>query len=160
MEENKVYDIDTILDMLNGLDNDTETQERGIEEGKKVRNLEAFIRPYCGGRGKSVWYNCARILSSKSDQELEPHIYNLLEWLADRDWPGYDIILQRLLEYKNAKDLSIVITWRVKEAIAEKDIKWLIDMKELLQNKNVAENLPKETKYILENVSWDDEDEE
>lgn len=99
-------------------------------------------------------------MSSKSDQELEPHIYNLLEWLADRDWPGYDIILQRLLEYKNAKDLSIVITWRVKEAIAEKDIKWLIDMKELLQNKNVAENLPKETKYILENVSWDDEDEE
>ena len=52
-----MYDIDTILDMLNGLDNDTETQERGIEEGKKVRNLETFIQPYCGGRGKSVWYN-------------------------------------------------------------------------------------------------------
>ena len=155
-----MYDIDTILDMLNGLDNDTETQERGIEEGKKVRNLETFIQPYCGGRGKSVWYNCARILSSKSDQELKPYIYKLLEWLADRDWPGYDIILQRLLEYKNAEDLSLMITWRVKEAIAEKDIKWLIDMKELLQNKKMAENLPKEIKNILENVSWDDEDEE
>ena len=53
-----------------------------------------------------------------------------------------------------------MITWRVKEAIAEKDIKWLIDMKELLQNKKMAENLPKEIKNILENVSWDDEDEE
>ena len=52
-----MYDIDTILDLLNGLDNDIETQERGIKEGKKVRNLEAFIQPYCGGRGKSVWYN-------------------------------------------------------------------------------------------------------
>lgn len=30
-----MYDIDTILDMLNELYNDTETQERGIEEGKK-----------------------------------------------------------------------------------------------------------------------------
>lgn len=39
MEENKVYDIDTILDMLNGLDNDIETQERGIEEGKKFEIL-------------------------------------------------------------------------------------------------------------------------
>lgn len=34
-----MYDIDTILDMLNELYNDTETQERGIEEGKKFEIL-------------------------------------------------------------------------------------------------------------------------
>lgn len=110
-----MLDIDTILDMLDW-NNDIETQEKGIEEGKKVRSLEAFIQPYHEKNSKAVWENCAKILSCKNDEELWPHIRALLHWLGDSNWPGYEIILDRLLKFQDLDWLGSVVKECVREA--------------------------------------------
>ena len=34
----------------------------------------------------------------RSDEELEPFLHLLLEWLQDMNWPGEDIIFNRLAQ--------------------------------------------------------------
>lgn len=157
MKEEKILDIDTVLDMLDW-NNDIEIQKFGIEEGKKVHCLDAFIRPYHGMNSKSVWENCARILSSKNDRELGPYKYALLSWLADSNCPGHDIILQRFLEYEEIEELRQTVELCVIEAVRCKNLKWLVNLKELLKNQKLNELLSKRIKDILESVNWDVED--
>lgn len=84
--------IDRIFEMLSW--NNPETiQERGIEEGKKVKSLSVFFQPI---ESKSIWENCAKILVSKSDDELKPYLLELFRWLQDMNWPGADLVYERL----------------------------------------------------------------
>lgn len=72
---------------------------RGMALAAKVRYLYPFIQPMLPGHSKSAWDPCARVLAARSDDELEPHLYQLFEWLQDRNWPGADIIWDRLLRF-------------------------------------------------------------
>lgn len=87
-----ISDIDTIFSMLKS-SNDKQTQSKGIEEAKKVKQISVFFMPK--GR-KEIWENCARIISEKSDAELEIYLYDMFVWLQDMCWPGADIIYDRL----------------------------------------------------------------
>lgn len=84
--------IDQIFEMLSW-NNEEKTQEQGMEEAKKIKHLSVLIQPM---ESKSIWENCAKVLASKSDRELESYLIPLFEWLQDMNWPGADIIYKRL----------------------------------------------------------------
>ena len=50
-------------------------------------------------KSKSVWEPCAEIISLKSNDELQPFLYLLFEWLQDMNWPGAEIIFERLTNF-------------------------------------------------------------
>lgn len=85
-------EIDRIFEMLSW-DNEEEIQAKGIEEDKKIKHLSVLIQPI---ESKSIWENCAKVLANKSDQELESYLIPLFEWLQDMNWPGAEIIYERL----------------------------------------------------------------
>ena len=93
--------LNLIMNLI-GWNNSPEDQQRGIKLAEDFDNIEAFLQP---GKpfGKSVWENCAKILYKKTDSELLPYISQLLEWLQDLNWPGADIIYQRLLNFPEEK---------------------------------------------------------
>jgi hypothetical protein len=73
-------------------------EQRGISEACKLRNLYPFIMPFIVGKNsKRVWEPCAKVIASKSNEELVPYLNLLLEWLEDMNWPGAEIICNRLL---------------------------------------------------------------
>lgn len=89
-------DIDTIFQMISAEQNE-ETQIKGVIEGKKVKHLSVFFQPI---EGKKYWENCAEIIASKKNHELqERYIYMMLLWLRDINWPGAEIIYDRLLNF-------------------------------------------------------------
>ena len=85
-------DIDRIFEMLS-CDNDLVIQQQGIELAKNIRHLSVLMRPV---ESKLIWENCAKVLASKCDNELEFYIIYLFEWLKDMNWPGADIIYRKL----------------------------------------------------------------
>ena len=114
--------IDEILDMLDW-NNPSEIQEKGRELACKVGVIEPFIQPVTPKHGKNVWENCAKFLSSKSDECLDGHIGRLFEWLQDMNWPGADIIYQRLLSVSmNYIDVPFKVSFE--KACRSKDIVW------------------------------------
>lgn len=44
----------------------------------------------------SSWDNAAIVFLMLSDEEIEPYLFNLLEWIQDINWPGATWILDRL----------------------------------------------------------------
>ncbi len=92
-----MYSIDEIYEMLYW-NSDPETQQKGIQEGSKIKSLYVFILPTVNPpmNSKGVWDNCAEILASKSDEELRPYFYHLFKWLEDMNWPGAITIYDRL----------------------------------------------------------------
>lgn len=86
------FDIDEIFKMLSWSNEET-IQKRGIDEAKKIKHLSVFILPI---ESKSVWENCAKVLISKSDEELKPYLIDLFKWLRDMNWPGAYLIYDRL----------------------------------------------------------------
>lgn len=105
--------IDQIFEMLSW-NNDEKVQVQGIEEAKKIRNLSVFILPI---ESKSIWENCAKVLASKTDQELELYLVSMFEWLKDMNWPGADIIYDRL---KQIPIQHIEDTYSLCSSIAER----------------------------------------
>ena len=85
--------IDKIFEYLSW-NSSSELQKRGIELASQIHSLSVLIMPI---ESKSIWKNCARVLISKSDDELERHFVELFEWLQDMNWPGADLIYDRLL---------------------------------------------------------------
>ena len=92
-----MINIDLIYDMLSW-DNDESTQQAGIEYAKTIRSLYPLILPILPQNSKGIWDNCAKVLASKSDTELEPYLSLLFEWFQDMNWPGASIIYNRLLK--------------------------------------------------------------
>ena len=45
---------------------------------------------------KSIWENCAKVLISKEDQELNLYLISMFQWLQDMNWPGAELIYERL----------------------------------------------------------------
>ena len=90
-----MHSIDKIIEMLDE-ENSQKIQEKGIKLGKKIKNINVFILNANFG----VWENCAKILASKTDEELSPYLLNLLIWIQDLNWPGAMIILERMKKFE------------------------------------------------------------
>lgn len=85
--------IDRVFKYLSWDKND-EIQAYGIELAKRIKNISVLIMPI---ESKSIWENCAKVIVCKSDDELKIYLYRLFEWLQDMNWPGADIIYDRLI---------------------------------------------------------------
>jgi len=85
--------IDKIFECLSW-DNSNEIQKHGIEIASNINNLSVLIMPV---EDKSIWENCAKVLISKSDEELWLYFGELFEWLKDMNWPGAYLIYDRLV---------------------------------------------------------------
>lgn len=74
-----MIDIDYIMSLLDW-NNSEEEQEKGIELAKKVKCINVFLQPVFPF-GKNVWDNCAKVLDSKTNEELSPYLTELMTWL-------------------------------------------------------------------------------
>lgn len=101
--------IDDIFGYLSW-NNAPEVQSMGIEMAKKIKFLSVLIMPI---EDKSVWENCAKILASKSDDELDRYFIKLFEWIKDMNWPGADIIYRGLSLVPSQK-----IMWAYKYSVS------------------------------------------
>lgn len=111
--------IDQIFEMLSW-NNDERIQTQGIKEAKKIKNLSVLIQPI---ESKSIWENCAKVLVSKTDEELQIYLIDLFEWLQDMNWPGADIVYERL---KSMPVQYIETAYRICLSIAKRteDVVW------------------------------------
>ena len=121
--------INELFEMLNW-NNDEKIQKRGIEEGKKVKHISAFFQT----GDKNIWENCAKIIASHSDEELKIYLEKAFEWLQDANWPGYDIIYNRI---KIMPAEMIINEYRkaLEDAQKLEDEMWLIYLSELADEK-------------------------
>lgn len=71
-------------------------QKKSIEMAKEINCIEVFIQPNTKFFNKNVWEGCAKILINRCDEDLTPFLIPLLEWIQDENWPGFDLILNRL----------------------------------------------------------------
>lgn len=103
--------------------------KQGLALAERVRYLYPFLQPMIPGHSKSVWEPCARVLAVRSDEALEPYLYQLFEWLQDLTWPGADIIRDRLLKipFPRLED-----SWKLSVTIArrEEDELWLENLED------------------------------
>lgn len=113
--------IDQIFEMLSW-DNEEKIQAKGIEEAKKIKHLSVLIQPI---ESKAIWENCAKVLASKNDQELAGYLIDLFEWLQDMNWPGAEIIYERLKmmpkeNIKTCYDICLSIAERTEDLVWKK----------------------------------------
>lgn len=101
--------IDDIFGYLSW-NNAPEVQSMGIEMAKKIKFLSVLIMPI---EDESVWENCAKVLASKSDDELDRYFIKLFGWIKDMNWPGADIIYRRLSLVPSQK-----IMWAYKYSVS------------------------------------------
>ena len=123
MVQIKMNNIDYIMDLLDW-NNSTEVQAKGIELAKKVKNINVFLQPCNRKHNKNVWENCAKVLSTKTDEELTPYLIELFEWLQDLNWPGAFCIMERLKKYGDNSSFSFSFDICIKCAKALKDDAW------------------------------------
>lgn len=97
---------------------------RGMELAGQVRYLYPFLQPILPQPTKAHCEPCARVLSARSDAELEPYLYRLFEWLQDMNWPGAERIWDRLLQIPFLL-LAPMYRVAVSEARRTKDEGWL-----------------------------------
>ena len=109
--------------------------ERGIAEARKLRNIYPFIQPIVAGKNsKSVWEPCAKVIALKSDAELEDYLYLLLEWLQDMNWPGAEIIFDRLSQMPCAK-IRNYVEYSMNRAKRDNDKSWLDTLEALKERR-------------------------
>lgn len=144
-----MIDIDEIMEMIYW-DSSTKVQEAGILLGSQVKTIGVFIQPVLKGKHpKGLWGNSAKIISTKSDEELDPYLLRLLEWLEDLTWPGAIDILDRLKCYKSCERLAVAIQFAVRRAAKCDETNWIKNMSYLLENENLKSILDKNTVAIM-----------
>lgn len=138
-------DINKIFHMIDA-NNSIETQMKGIEEGKKVKNISVFFQPK---ENKGVWDNCARIIASHTDEELRPYLPLALEWFEDANWPGYIIIRDRLRKMK-ADCIYEEYSKAIRYTYQIQDWLWMYWLSELLTIPGLREKLNAEESRMLD----------
>lgn len=126
-------------------------QEEGISLARNVYCLKAFFQPIGINFGKDIWENCARIISERSDEELEPYIRDMLLWLEDLNWPGAECILDRLIRFEKVDVLARNIDTWVPALQKLEEWAWLSFLAELLKNRNLVDILEPEVLRALQN---------
>ena len=80
---------------------------------------------------------------------LEPYIFLLLEWLQDANWPGFDIIFNRIKSMP-VNLVSNAYSYSIKQAVRQEDEMWLIYLARLAKNKELYNSLSQEEKNIID----------
>lgn len=111
--------IDNLFYMLE-CDNSLDIQDKGLKIASEVKHLSIFLRPI---ENKNVWENCAKVLTSKSNNELERYILFMFEWLQDMNWPGADIIYNRLLDF-TIEEIEMCYRFSLNKARQTDDYPW------------------------------------
>ena len=104
--------IDEIFEMLSW-NNNEKIQNQGIEEAKKIKNLSVLFQPI---ESKSIWENCEKVLVSKGNQELDFYLLPMFQWLQDMNWPGAELIYERL---KRMPIEQLEIAYKISLSMAE-----------------------------------------
>lgn len=118
-----MVDITEILDMLDW-HMPTEIQTEGISLARNIETITPFIQPLTPKHNKNVWENCAVIISERSDEEIKPHLPEVLEWLQDMNWPGAFCILNRLKNYSDKNSILGAISICIQKAKECNDEVW------------------------------------
>ena len=73
-------------------------EAKAMAEARKLKNLYPFMQPIIVSTrpSKSAWGPCAKLIAERTDDELQHYLFRLLEWIQDMNWPGADIIFERL----------------------------------------------------------------
>lgn len=100
-----------------------------INEALKYKYLYPFIQPIIPEKSKCIWEPCARVIALKSDEELKPYLCLLFEWLQDLNWPGANVIFDRLLKMPFVL-LEDALNHSKIQAERENDELWLMDLEE------------------------------
>lgn len=138
-------DINELFENLSW-NSDKECQLKAIEEAVDIKFLSIFMQPI---EDKSVWENCAKIISARSDTELEHYLVEMLEWLQDSNWPGYDIIYERIYKIPGYL-LSCSYSICLNNALHMKDEQWLINLSGLKTKKDLYELLSDGHKNLVD----------
>lgn len=144
--------IDQILYLLNW-DRSKEDQMIGIRYANETQCIKAFFQPQGKNAGKAVWENCAKIISMRSDDELEPYLEDMLFWIQDLNWPGAMVILDRLKQFHQVSYLKSIIQNYTLALHKVGDSSWLYGLSELLDSDVLARNLSSDVKGILRSVN-------
>ena len=118
-----MINIDYIMDLLDW-NNSAEEQEKGIRLARDVKCINVFLQPRSNRYhryNKNVWDNCAKVLSDRSDEELEPYLIELFEWIEDLNWPGAMCILDRLNNFGENKFFDFCLSSCIKRATLMED---------------------------------------
>ena len=110
-----MVDITEIMDMLDW-HMPAEIQTEGISLARNIETIIPFIQPLTPQHNKNVWENCAVIISERSDEEIKPHLPEVLEWLQDMNWPGAFCILDRLKNYSDKNSVLSAISTCIQKA--------------------------------------------
>ena len=105
---------------------------KGIDAAKQIQNLFPFMRPIVvpPEKSKSVWEPCAKVVAMRSDEELRPFIFKLLEWVEDPNWPGALIIYERLTQMPYAA-IEPALQFSRKQAQQRNNSGWLAMLDDL-----------------------------
>lgn len=136
-----MVDITEIMDMLDW-NMHPEIQAKGISLAKNIKTIIPFIQPVTPKHNKNVWENCAVILAEKNDEELKPHLIELLEWLQDMNWPGAFCILDRLQRYSDNNSIHSAINVCIEKAKDCGDEVWESNLYLLLQKRECTGDNP------------------
>ena len=110
-----MVDITEIMDMLDW-HMSSEIQIKGITLARNIETIIPFIQPLTPKHNKNIWENCAVIISERSDEEIKPHLPEVLEWLQDMNWPGAFCILNRLKNYSDKNSVLNAISICIQKA--------------------------------------------
>lgn len=124
-------DIDEIFELLNEQNSDA-IQHIGIENAQHVKTVSVFVQPVSEKIGMEVWENCAKVLSSRTDQELKPILYKLLCWLKDTTMPGAITIAKRLHSYNRDDYFSMILRIAMRTAQEQNDQDWFQDIEQFV----------------------------
>ena len=101
-----------------------EIQELGRRKAAESGNIRCFLQPVFPKYSKNVWTNCALILAGKTDEELRPWLKELLRWLQDMNWPGAEIIQERLEAFQDDEAFRQAFGTCMLEAVDTNDEDW------------------------------------
>mgnify|MGYP005796348117 FL=1 len=118
-----MVNIDYIMGLLDW-NNSNEEQTEGIKLAQEIKCINVFLQPCNKSYNKNVWDNCAKILAARTDEELDPYLVELLEWLQDMNWPGAFCILDRLQQYADTAHFNHAFNICMKCAKALEDEVW------------------------------------
>lgn len=122
-----------IMDMLDW-NMPSEIQSNGISLARNLGSIVPFLQPVTPEHNKNAWDNCAVIIAEKNDEELKPHLVQLLEWLQDMNWPGAFCILDRLQKYADKEAIRSAINVCMEKAKQCGEEVWEDNLSLLLQN--------------------------
>lgn len=137
---------DELFEMLSWK-NEEEKQQNGRKEAAKLKYISIFFRPK---ETKAVWENCAKVIVEKTDTELSKYVIDMLTWLQDMNWPGAELIYNRILLMKSDTIYDDFL-YCLKIAIQTEDNPWIFLTKSVANNTELMNILPKQQRLYLKN---------